>query len=106
MLSLFQIRNDLKAIRYYYSHKDLFDNAFQETGVNDIISKVQIYNQMIKSASPKLYHVYVGLYLQGNTQESLAAELKYTPEYVQMLNKKLLKFLQENLECEKECVWN
>ena len=101
MLSLPKIRSDLKDIRYYYSRKEMFDKAFQVTGANEIIAKVQIYNSAVKSASPKIYDIYVSLYLNNNTQEALSAELNYTPEYIQMLNKKLLKFLQENIKDDK-----
>ena len=88
MMSLPKIRSDLIDIRYYYSRKEMFEKAFEETGANDIIAKVQIYNNAVKSAPPKIYDIYVSLYLKNNTQESLSAELNYTPEYVQMLNKK------------------
>lgn len=98
MMSLPKIRSDLKDIRYYYSRKEMFEKAFEETGANDIIAKVKIYNNAVKSAPPKIYDIYVSLYLKNNTQESLSAELNYTPEYVQMLNKKLLRFLQEKLK--------
>ena len=37
------------------------------------------------------------LYVKGYTQEGTAAELNYTPVYIQMLNKKLLLFLQKNI---------
>ena len=74
-----------------------FDNAFEKTGENKIVKKVKLYNQIIQDASPKLYDLYVSLYIDCHTQESLSDKLGYTPEYIQMLNKKLLKFLQENL---------
>lgn len=91
------IREDLKEIRYYYMRKDDFDVAFRKTGENKVIEKVKLYNRIIQSASPKLYDLYVSLYIDCHTQESLSDKLGYTPEYIQMLNKKLLKFLQTNL---------
>ncbi len=97
MLSLAVIRKDLKEIRYYYSHKDVFDEGFSCTGQNNIIEKVNKYNEVIKLATPKLYEVYFSLYIKNHTQESLSVELSYTPEYIQMLNKQLLKFLQQHL---------
>lgn len=91
------IRQDLKNIRYYYSRKKLFDEGFQSTGMNEIVETVERYNDLIKSAPPKLYDLYVSLYLRNHTQESLSDELGFTPEYIQMLNKKLLKFLQNKI---------
>jgi len=98
MLSLAVIRNDLRDIKYYYARKKMFDEAYQATGVNEIMDRVRIYNQAIVSAPPKLYDLYVSLYINNHTQESLSNELCYTPEYIQMLNKQLLKFLQSKLE--------
>ena len=91
------IREDLKDIRYYYMRKADFDDAFEKTGENKIVEKAKLYNQIIQNASPKLYDLYVSLYINCHTQESLSDKLGFTPEYIQMLNKKLLKFLQENL---------
>ena len=96
-MTLTQIREDLKDIRYYYSRKDIFEEGFKCTGTNSIVDKAKIYNEAIQTASPKLYELYVSLYIKNNTQESLSEELCYTPEYVQMLNKQLLKFLQTKL---------
>lgn len=97
MMPLSTIREDLKDIRYYYARKDKFDEAFKATGQNDVVDKVRKYNDVIKSAPPRLYDLYISLYLKNNTQESLADELCYTTEYIQMLNKQLLKFLQTKL---------
>ena len=37
MLTLKQIRNDLKNIRYYYSRKEAFEQGFRVVGTNDIV---------------------------------------------------------------------
>lgn len=97
MITLNEIRNDLKDIRYYYARKKMFDEAFASIVENEIIIKVKRYNDAVMSASPRLYDLYISLYVKNHTQESLSNELCYTPEYIQMLNKKLLKFLQSKL---------
>lgn len=103
MLTLNQIRNDLKDIRYYYSRKELFDKSFEDTGKNHILETVQKYHNAVLSAPIKLYDLYTSLYINNNTQEVLAEDLCFTPEYVQKLNKKLLKFLQDKFsEIENE----
>lgn len=94
-MTLEQIREDLKDVRYYYTRKNIFDEAGRTVGVNSIVGKVIKYNEAIKAASPKLYDLYVCLYVKNYTQEGLSIELNYTPEYIQMLNKKLLLFLQK-----------
>lgn len=93
-MTLNEIREDLKDIRYYYSRKELFDSVVSEIGSNAIQTKLKKYNEAVRDASPKLYDLYVCLYIRNNTQEAVSNELCYTPEYIQMLNKKLLKFFQ------------
>ena len=94
-MTLKQIREDLKDVRYYYARKTIFDEAGATVGINSIVKKVLKYNEAVKAASPRLYDLYVCLYIKNYTQEGLSIELNYTPEYIQMLNKKLLLFLQK-----------
>ncbi|MBR1890414.1 MAG: hypothetical protein IJ817_01850 [Clostridia bacterium] len=94
-MTLNEIREDLKNIKYYYSRKKVFEEAFQATGRSDVLDKVAEYNEIIRSAPARMYDLYVSLYIKNHTQESLSNELGYTPEYIQMLNKKLLKFIQK-----------
>lgn len=95
MLSIVIIREDLKDIRYYYLRKATFDEARSFTGrMNEILDKVNMYNEVMQKASPRLYDLYYSLYIKNHTQESLSEELGYTPQYVQRLNKRLLKYLQ------------
>ena len=99
MITLNEIREDLKDIRYYYLRKDMFDEAYAYTGKgNDITDKVERYNEAMRKASPKLFDLYYCLYIKNHTQESLSDKLGYTPEYIQVLNKKLLKFLQSAIK--------
>lgn len=101
MIAMSKIREDLKDLRYYYARKEKFDEATKYTGENAIVKKAEKYNCAVKMASPKLYDLYVSLYIKSHTQESLSDELCYSQEYVQYLHKKLLKFLQENLKEEE-----
>lgn len=89
------IREDLKNIRYYYSRKDIFDKAISAVGENLILEKTALYNEAVCAASPKLYDLYVSLYLQNNTQESLSDKLGYSIEHISRLNSQLVKFLQK-----------
>lgn len=97
-MTLDKIREDLKDVRYYYSRRKAFDEASKEVGVNHVVEKVRKYNELIRNATPQLYDVYNGLYVRNLTQEGFSIELCYTPEYVQMLNKRLLLFLQKEIE--------
>ncbi len=98
MLSLAVIREDLKDIRYYYIRKAMFDEATAVTGkTNDILKLVNLYNEAMQKAAPRMYDLYYSLYVQNHTQESLSEQLGYSADYVHKLNKKLVKFLQANI---------
>jgi len=98
MKNLNEIRTDLKEIQYYYTRKELFDKSLDTVGTNSVIEKVRKYNEIIKSAPPRLYDVYVSLYVNGLTQESMAHDRGYSSKVIYLLNKKLLEFLQKNLK--------
>ena len=92
-MALKKIREELKEIRYYYSRKEVFDKA-KTNAKSAVVELAEKYNQVIQGAPAKLYDLYISLYTNNLTQEAHARELGYTPEYIQMLNKKLLLFLQ------------
>lgn len=92
------IREDLKNIRYYYSRKEVFDRASISVGQNSTLETIQKYNEAICSAPPRLYDLYVSLYLQNNTQDSLSMKLGYTVEHISRLNGQLVKFLQKEFQ--------
>lgn len=97
-MELSTIKKDLKDIRYYYARKDLFEKAsIYNVKGNDILEKIEKYNNAICSASPRLYDLYISLYLENNTQESLSEKLGYTYEYVSRLNTQLVKFFNKKL---------
>ena len=98
MTSLNIIREELKDIRYYYSRKAVFDSVVNSVGENAILKTIERYNEAIKLAPPRLYDLYVSLYLQNNTQDSLSAKLGYTFETISRLHTKLLKFLKEQFD--------
>lgn len=102
MKTISAIRNDLKDIKYYYSRKSLFDKAIVITNGNEIVDKVSEYNNAMKNATPRLYDLYYSLYIINHTQESYSNELGCSQEYVQRLNKQLLKFLINQLNNKEE----
>ena len=100
MLTLDKIREDLKEVRYYYSRKKLFDEHSGSISPNAVLEKVQRYNDAVKNAEPKLYDTYVCLYVKNYTQEGMGDELGYTLQHIKALNKRLLLFLQHELNGE------
>lgn len=95
IMTIKTIRDDLKNIRYYYSRKDIFDQATSAIGKNAILKTIALYNEAICLATPRLYDLYVSLYLQNNTQESLSNKLGYSIEHISRLNKQLVEFFQQ-----------
>lgn len=101
MESLAEVREDLRGIRYYYAHKEMFDKTVDVTGEHELIRKAERYNAAMCTAPPRLYEVYVGLYVYGNTQESLSETLCYSPEHIQRQHKKILLYLQTKISKEE-----
>lgn len=101
MESLAEVREDLRDIRYYYAHKEMFDKTVNVTGAHELIRKAERYNAAMCTAPPRLYEVYVGLYVYGNTQESLSETLCYSPEHIQRQHKKILLYLQTKISKEE-----
>ena len=47
MNGLTAIREDLKDIRYYYAHKEVFDRASRENVRSSVIQKAERYNRIM-----------------------------------------------------------
>ncbi len=97
MKTINNIREDLKNIRYYYSRKEKLSKSEGIVGTCKILELVEEYNRTVCQAPPKLYDIYICIYVENNTQESDAERFGYTREYITRLNKQLLAFLQNNL---------
>jgi len=91
------IREDLKSIRFYYSKKEQFDEFSKVVGPNPIVEVAIKYNEIAKSAHPRIYHLYCSLYIENKTQEALAHELGFEVQHVQRLHRHLMIHLQEGL---------
>ena len=59
------------------------------------------YNDVIKQAPIKFYHLYVLIYLKGNTQEFAADEMGFAINTVQTMQKNLILWLCENIKKEE-----
>ena len=92
MITIETIKRELEDIRYYYARRDMFDKAFDSVGKNTILQTVHRYNEAICSAPPKVYEMYVSLYIQCCTYEAAAEALCYSVNYVYKTNKKIVNF--------------
>ena len=97
-MTIKEIREDLREIRYYYGMEDLFKSGSKLVPPQAIIDKVAKYNNAMTMASARLYALYIALYVNNNTQASLAEDWGYTVEYIKQLNNKLCEFLKKNFE--------
>ncbi|MGN1223199.1 MAG: hypothetical protein ACI4T1_03620 [Christensenellales bacterium] len=97
-----QIRQDLKDIRYYYSRKSVIEKGFLNTGKINIDEVVEKYNKAICKANPQMYDIYISLYLENNSQESLADKFGYCVQHVSKLNCKLVDFFKKEFDKEEK----
>ena len=97
MVTLQTIKSELSDIRYYYARREMFEKAFDCVGKNAILEKVEKYNKAVLNAPPKLYEVYVALYVTAHTQKAAAEELNYSIDYISKTNGKLVRFFQKEL---------
>lgn len=97
MLTLQEIRNDLKDIRYYYGMKEMFDKSADTIKPLAIIEKVNRYNRAMENAPARMLALYLALYVYNNSQVVVADDWQLTKEHIRNQNRKLLEFLQKSL---------
>ena len=91
------VRKDLRDIRYYYSRKAQLDDAAKALGSLPVRRTVEKYNCAVREAPLRLYDLYASLYIRGQTQEAVALELCYSPQYIRKLVNELNAFFQKNI---------
>jgi len=96
MKTLKEIREDLKEVRYYYANQKTFDTATEIAEI-EAIKKIDLYNQIMGKAPLKLVELYIMLYVNNNSQSTLAYDKDCSPHYIQMQNNKLCYFLQKEI---------
>ena len=94
-MTLQQIRQELRDIRYYYSHKELFDNIIDVVLPSTLTDKILRYNKAMERAPVRLLDIYIVLYLNGRTQASVAADRGYSNDYIKQMNLQLCQYLQQ-----------
>lgn len=92
-----EIKEDLKEIRFYYANQDMFNRSAKVVSAEAILHIVDKYNNAIKNASGKLYLLYMSLYVYNNSQITLADDWGTTAEKICTYNQQLIDFLQKHL---------
>ena len=93
MITKDEIRTTLSDIRFYYANIKSFQNALKYVGENRIVKTAEKFNKAIENAPPKLYELYIRLYVNNGTMASVAVELNYSIGYINKLNNSLVKYL-------------
>ena len=96
IMTIEQIKEQLKTIRLYYADKTGFEEAFSVLP-HKVITLAKEYAEIISNAPLDLYLVYFYLYVKGLTQEAAAEEMNYSSEYVRQKNKSLLLQLYQSV---------
>lgn len=102
MVTMQQIRADLKEIRYYYAQQKDMERMSKSVGGSARRAMVDKYNAAVCKAPFRLYRLYGALYIDDNTQFGVALDWNCSADYIKQLNKQLCKFLQDELNKEEE----
>ena len=89
------------SIKYYFSRKYILDSYMKDYFETRVVNIAELYNNAMKQAPTRLFHLYVCLYLRGNTQECVADEIGITHTTLHALNKELIEWLCKNLKKEE-----
>ena len=73
--------------------KETFDKAFDSVIKNNILDLIEKYNVAMSIAEPKLFELYVCIYIHGNTYDAAAKEMAYSKDYVTKHHRRLMKYL-------------
>ncbi len=94
MKNLQEIREELKLVREYNFALQSAEKGAEIMIPSEIKALLKRYADAVKGAPKPVQRVYSGLYEKGMTQRALALEWGVTEKYVQILNKRLLLYLQ------------
>lgn len=97
-MTIKEIKNDLKEIRYYYALVESLKLGSKLIPSQHITEKVEKYNKIIKNAPVQFYALYVGLYVSNNTQSELAEKWKVGKDSIKKLNAKLCNYLENEFK--------
>ena len=99
-MTLKQVKKDLQDIRYYYTHKAMFDKAENTGFKSEAVRKSEEYGQTISKAPPRLYVLYYLLYVEGKTQYAAAMEQNVTDGHIRNTVRQLQQYLLEKINRE------
>ena len=96
-----QIRQDLKQIKEYFHYYEMIKRAVRNNTVIQMEQLVKRYIQLIQNAPKRLGDVFYELYVGDKTQKKLSQEWNVTEKYIQILNKRLIVWLEQAMTQEQ-----
>ena len=98
-MKLNDIRNELKNMRLYYAVL----KEYPESKISYSNERYDLIKSIVNNAPRRIKDVFYGLYIDVNTQKQIALEWNVSEKYIQILNKRLLVYLQPLLPDMVKC---
>ena len=92
MKTIAGVRKELGEIRHYYANQNDFELITRSIGKLSSLKMVEAYNNFIKDAPIKLVDLYVCLYMNNNSQETVSVDWGCSVGHIKVLNKKLYEY--------------
>lgn len=92
-----EIRNDLYDIRYYHTHRGMFNKPGMILVKSTVEEKAERYEKIVKDGGAMPYALYTELYVEGNTQKRTAEKWQVKEGYVKYMNRKLIAYLEKEI---------
>lgn len=96
------VREELKEIRHYYANKKDFERVALTIGKPIALKMVERYETHIKKAPIKLFNLYVCLYVNNNSQETVSTDWACSTGHIKVLNKRLYEFFIKEFNKEEK----
>ncbi len=98
MISIDQIKEELKEIKTYYAFNSKISDGAKLVGDNAVVSLIDKYNSAIRSAKANLYAAYIIVYVKGLSHEEAAYQLHYSSQHMERLLKNLFMYFKKTFE--------
>ena len=97
MITREQVKNDLKDIKYYHTHRASLEKAVSNMGEHSIKALAEKYGELAKKAGVAMFDMYNQLYVEGHTHDQVTVTLDCCYDYINRSIRKLLDFFMKEL---------
>ena len=99
-MTLKQVKKDLQDIRYYYTHKAMFDKAENTGFKSEAVRKSEEYGRLMSKATPRLYVLYYLLYMEEENAVCGGAGANVTDGHIRNTVRQLQQYLLDEINRE------